>query len=195
MTEKVILVDQTGQKIGEADKAQVHTDQTPLHLAFSCFLFNAKGEFMIQQRAETKKTWPNVWSNTCCGHPALGELTDKAVIRRIKEELGIIQDQVELILPDFRYHARHLGVVENEICPVYVGMLSSATNLNPEEVQAVDLVDWGGFIRAILDKNDTTFDHFSVWCRTEAMILHHNQKFRAFYEKNIGEYPDFVLES
>jgi len=40
-----------------------------LHRAFSVFLFNSKGELLLQQRAQEKITFPLYWTNTCCSHP------------------------------------------------------------------------------------------------------------------------------
>ena len=54
MREQVVLVDATRTPIGTADKATVHTTDTPLHLAFSCWLRNADGEVLLTRRALSK---------------------------------------------------------------------------------------------------------------------------------------------
>lgn len=82
-TDMVILVDEEDRVLGPLDKFSAHRwngrEPPKLHRAFSVFLFNRKGEMLLQQRAKTKITFPQVWSNTCCSHPlhTPEELEDK----------------------------------------------------------------------------------------------------------------------
>ena len=134
-TELVSLLDNDGTPIGVADKSLVHTTSTPLHLAFSCHLFNSAGEVLVTRRALAKLTWPGVWTNSFCGHPAPGENMDAAVHRRAAAELGATLTDLELVLPDFRYRAVDAsGIVENEVCPVYRAVISGPLEPNPAEV-------------------------------------------------------------
>ena len=72
-SELIVLVDEHGQPRGSAEKWSSHHADTPLHLAFSCYVFDDTGAFLATRRALTKDVWPGVWSNTVCGHPAPGE--------------------------------------------------------------------------------------------------------------------------
>ncbi|CAN5125176.1 isopentenyl-diphosphate Delta-isomerase [soil metagenome] len=134
-TEQVVLVDASGEPIGVADKIAVHTTDTALHLAFSCHVYNASGDVLVTRRALGKLTWPGVWTNSFCGHPAPGEALTEAIARRGLFELGITLTDIEVVLPDFRYRAVDAsGIVENEVCPVFRAVTPDSVAPNPDEV-------------------------------------------------------------
>lgn len=140
--EEVILLDDDGREIGTAPKNSVHDTDTPLHLAFSCHVMSADGRVLMTRRALGKTTWPGVWSNAFCGHPRPGEQIVQAVHRRAQDELGITVRDLELALPDFRYRATDAsGIVENEVCPVYLARTDDELALNPLEVVEAQWVD------------------------------------------------------
>ena len=166
-TELVVLLDEDGQAIGTADKQAVHHADTPLHLAFSCYLFDDAGNVLVTQRALHKRTFPGVWTNSCCGHPAPGEPLDDAVRRRVAQELGTSVTDLRLVLPRFRYRAEQDGVVENEMCPVFVGSASGDVSPDPDEVGATRWEPWQPFRAAVLDGTRAV----SVWCREQVAQL------------------------
>jgi isopentenyl-diphosphate delta-isomerase len=136
--ELVVLLDDRRQPIGTAPKSTVHTASTPLHLAFSCHLLDADGRMLVTRRALSKIAWPGVWTNACCGHPAPGESMESAVRRRLQHELGVDVEGLELALPDFAYRAVDAsGIVENEVCPVFVGRVVG--ELRPA---AAEVAEW-----------------------------------------------------
>lgn len=141
-TERVVLLSEHGVAIGEADKLAVHTDSTPLHLAFSCHVYDEQGRVLVTRRSLSKLTWPGVWTNSFCGHPAPGESMENAIARRGRRELGITLSGITPILPDFRYRAVDAsGIVENEVCPVYRAVTVDAVVPNPDEVAEFAWVD------------------------------------------------------
>ena len=133
--ELVILLDEAGRPAGTMPKADVHGPDTPLHLAFSVYLLDSGGKLLVTRRALGKRTWPGVWTNSCCGHPAPGEDPAAAARRRLDQELGLRPARLELVLPDFAYRAVAAdGVVENEVCPVFFAHLDG----DPEPTPAAD---------------------------------------------------------
>jgi isopentenyl-diphosphate Delta-isomerase len=140
--ELVVLLDADSRPVGTMPKAEVHGPDTPLHLAFSVYLFDAGGRLLVTRRALGKRTWPGVWTNSCCGHPAPGEDPAAAARRRLGQELGLSPARLAPVLPDFAYRAVAAdGIVENEVCPVFFAHLDG----DPEPAPAADpaeVADW-----------------------------------------------------
>lgn len=168
--EEVVLVDEENNQIGTAPKESVHTANTPLHRGFSCFLFNSKKELLLTKRSSKKKTFPGVWTNTVCGHPAPEESAVEAVLRRLNHELGIRNQDVRDLkqIAPYRYRfADKNGVVENEICPVLVGYCDTDPKPDPKEVDTWKWMGWEEFLEDI--KNNP--EMYSPWSREEAQLL------------------------
>jgi isopentenyl-diphosphate delta-isomerase len=146
----VVLLDDHGRPIGQLPKSQVHHGETPLHLGFSCYIFDGSGRVLMTRRATSKQTWPGVWTNTCCGHPLPGESTDQAAGRRLRDELGLQLARSVLALPDFSYRAvAPDGVVENEVCPVLVGTVRGSPHPDPTEVLEYRWVPWSDVLALV----------------------------------------------
>lgn len=138
----VVLLDQHDRPCGTAPRLSVHTAHTPLHLAFSCYVRRADGRLLMTRRALTKRTWPGVWTNSCCGHPRPGEPIPDAISRRLVDELGAMASAITVALPYFRYRAEDAsGIVENEFCPVYVATLIGDVHPDEDEVAEIAWVD------------------------------------------------------
>jgi len=165
--EYVVLVTSNNKVIGTALKLETHNQNTPLHRGFSLFLFNKKGELLLQQRSKKKKTWPLIWSNSCCGHPLLNESNTDAARRRLKFELGIKQSTIFEVLPDFSYRVEKDGVVENEICPVLIGFSDQEPQINKDEVESIKWIPWQKLINDLKDHRTK----YSPWCILEANLL------------------------
>jgi isopentenyl-diphosphate delta-isomerase len=148
--ELVVLLDDQGSPIGTMPKEQAHTADTPLHAAFSCFGLDGAGRLLLTRRALTKRTWGGVWTGTCCGHPGPGEDPADAVTRRLNDELGVVPLSIELVLPQFRYRAvAPDGLVENEICPVFIARLEGEPGPDPTEVAEWRWVEVADLVTAL----------------------------------------------
>jgi isopentenyl-diphosphate delta-isomerase len=146
----VVLLDADDRPAGTAARSSVHSTDTPLHLAFSCYLLDPGGRVLLTRRAVGKRTWPGVWTNSFCGHPRPGEDAAEAVRRRAQEELGTTLQDLRCMLPDFRYRAVDpRGVVENELCPVYAATFDGYLSPAPEEVEDLRWVTQDELARAV----------------------------------------------
>lgn len=164
--ELIVYVDEQGVPTGEtAAKLDAHTGNTRLHAAFSCYIFNEKGEILVTRRALTKKVWPGVWTNSVCGHPGPGEMDEYAIVRRSEYELGMEIDDIQVILPDYRYKTPPFnGIVENEFCPVYLAKIATDPSPNPDEVCDYKWMSWSDFISHL--KSDSK-NEWSFWCKDQ----------------------------
>lgn len=128
----VILVDKYDNPTGEMEKIEAHR-KALLHRAFSVFIFNTKGELLLQRRAANKYHSGGLWTNTCCSHPYPGEETDYAAHRRLMEEMGMDTD-LEYIRK-FIYKAPFdNALTEHELDHIFIGITDDRPHINPDEV-------------------------------------------------------------
>ena len=131
-TEHVILVDDTDNPVGTMEKMEAH-QKALLHRAFSVFIFNSKGEMLLQRRAPGKYHSPGLWTNACCSHPRPGEDTQVAAMRRMREELGFstpLEKRLEFV---YRTEFGN-GLTEHEFDHVFVGQYDGAIRPDPTEI-------------------------------------------------------------
>lgn len=139
---QVILVDEQDHPTGMMEKMEAHR-QGVLHRAFSIFIFNPAGEMLLQQRVPDKYHSGGLWTNACCSHPAPGETTHAAALRRLREEMGFTTSLEKVF--DFVYQARFdNGLTEYEFDHVFAGEYDSPPAYNPAEVMATAFksMDW-----------------------------------------------------
>ena len=131
--EEVILVDKNDVEQGTMEKMEAHKNGGTLHRAFSVFVFNTKGELLLQRRALHKYHSGGLWTNTCCSHPRPGETVREAGNRRLEEEMGMQCKLVELF--SFEYKAElDGGMTEWELDHVLLGLNDKEPSINEEEV-------------------------------------------------------------
>ncbi len=135
MMHEVILVNEIDEAIGSMEKMEAH-EKALLHRAFSVFLFDTKGNMLLQKRAASKYHSPSLWTNACCSHPMPGETTEQAALRRLQEELGFTVAIRKAF--HFTYKAAFdNGLTEHEFDHVFVGEYEGDMQLNVEEVSEV----------------------------------------------------------
>jgi len=157
--EHVILVDKNDNEAGLMEKMEAHRKGI-LHRAFSVFIFNKKGELMLQKRALSKYHSPGLWTNTCCSHPRKNETLEEATHRRLKEEMGF-DSRLEKVF-DFIYNA-DVGqdLTEHEFDHVFIGHFEDHPKINKSEV-----ADWKWMsMENVANDLSTNPEKYTVWFR------------------------------
>ncbi|MFD1551189.1 isopentenyl-diphosphate delta-isomerase [Putridiphycobacter roseus] len=169
MREFVILVNELDQELGLMEKMEAH-EKGILHRAFSVFIFNKKGQMLLQQRAATKYHSPNLWTNACCSHPRKGEDITAAAKRRLKEEMGMdctIERQFHFI-----YKAiLDQNMIEHELDHVFTAVTDDLPRLNLNEAKAYRYA-YPVDILAEIKTDPTSFTEWFKICLQEVLKTH-----------------------
>lgn len=160
--EELILVDSDDRELGHRSKARCHDGDGLLHRAFSLFVFNRRGELLLQKRADNKRLWPGYWSNSCCSHPRRGEDMREAVERRLHQELAL--HCALKFLYKFEYSARFGNAgSEHELCWVFAGSTDGTVQANRHEIAA-----WRFVAPDVLEQElVATPERFTPWFKLE----------------------------
>lgn len=129
---KVILVDEKDNPVGTGEKLKTH-QEGKLHRAFSIFVFNSKGELLLQKRAKGKYHSGGLWTNTCCSHPAPKQNIIAEARKRLQEEMGFTCDLKEI--SSFVYKANLGNLIEYEFDHVFVGKFDGSPKPDKEEAE------------------------------------------------------------
>jgi isopentenyl-diphosphate Delta-isomerase len=155
--EQVILVDSSDREKGVMDKVLAHREGR-LHRALSVFIFNSKGELLIQRRAEGKYHSGGLWANTCCSHPRPGENIDDAAVRRLREEMGLSAPLQKLF--GFVY----LAPVGNDLFEYEYDHVFSGKSDNDPQPHADEVMEWKWVAPdAISADMDVNPDNYAIW--------------------------------
>ncbi|PCJ80242.1 MAG: isopentenyl-diphosphate delta-isomerase [Bacteroidetes bacterium] len=158
MEEKVILVDSTDKEVGTMDKMEAHRNGGTLHRAFSIFIFNSKGEMLLQKRALSKYHSGGLLTNTCCSHPRPREDVSQACKRRLMEEMGMQCELEEIFCFEYKAHLNS-GLTEWEYDHVLIGNTDTEPVINPSEV--ADFIYIG--TKQLLSDLDSNPDKYTHW--------------------------------
>jgi len=171
--DEVLLVDENDNQIGIEDKLRAHQNGAKLHRAISVFVFNKKGETMLQQRAMTKYHTPGKWSNTCCSHPMPGESTPDAAHRRLKEEMGFDCEMHEAFSLIYKAYVEN-GLTEYEYDHFFFGNYEGKPKINKDEAMGYRWVS----LEKLKEESEKNPDNFTPWFRIalDRVIASYNGK-------------------
>lgn len=163
--DNVVLVDKNDHAIGIMEKMAAH-EQGLLHRAFSVFVFNDKGELLLQQRAANKYHGAGLWTNTCCSHPQQEEDICMAATERLHFEMGLKCD-LEMIY-SFIYHEKvENNLTEHELDYVLIGYSNENPVINKDEVQDYRWLNIDHILQNIKDNPS----EYTVWFKLAFLEL------------------------
>jgi len=160
MKEEVILVNEKDVVVGFMEKMEAHRLGL-LHRAFSVFVFNSKGELMLQKRAKSKYHSGGLWTNTCCSHPRPNEKLVDAAIRRLQEEMGFFCELEQKF--SFIYKAElDNELTEYEYDYVLFGQYDNKPKLNTDEADEFKFVSLSELELSIKNKSEEYTEWFKI---------------------------------
>ena len=133
MQEEVIeIVDREGSTIGLRNRSEVHGNPSLLHKVVHILVFNDSGELLLQKRSRNKDAEPGKWDSSVGGHVSPGEDFKAAALREMKEELGIVSNDIELL-----YSHIYSSNYESELVVTYKCFHNGPFPFNREEIDDV----------------------------------------------------------
>ncbi len=130
----IILVNEQDEQVGTMEKMEAHR-KALLHRAFSVFIFNTRGEMLLQQRSLKKYHSAGLWTNACCSHPKPGENTLTAAGTRLQEEMGFTTELKKIF--EFTYRSDFdNGLTEFEFDHVFAGFYDG--EIMPDKAEVND---------------------------------------------------------
>jgi len=137
------------------------------HRAVAIFVVNSKEEVLLQRRSTNKKMWPNMWDVTAGGHVLAGEFGFQAVIRELKEEIGISLNKTDITFIGSAISTNIKGdLTDNHFNEYYIvtkDVDETKLRLQEDEVTEVKWVSKDEIINRIKDGFDGITDKQGCW--------------------------------
>lgn len=164
MDELIDIVDAKGNPTGKtALKSEIHKNGW-YHNTIHLWLYNTKGEILLQQRSHKKAIYPLLWDVSVAGHIDAGETFIEAALRETKEEIGLQLNASDLQKIGTRLHQSEYkdgAIKDYEFHQVYISKTENAIyELTPQEdeVEALKFVSFSEFEELL--KNSESNSHF-----------------------------------
>lgn len=167
MEEKFDVLNEKGEYTGRVEsRERCHKDGL-WHKAVAVSAINSKEQVLLQKRSPNKKLWPNTWDITAGGHVLTGEFGFEAIIREIKEELGIDIDKENITFIGSSISSNVKGdIVNNHFNEYYIvnkDIDETKLELQEEEVSEVKWIDKDEIIERVKNNYDGITNKEGCW--------------------------------
>ena len=167
MDEMVDVLTETGKFTDNVEMKQLCHKKGLWHKAVAVFIINSKKQVLLQKRSKNKKMWPDMWDISAGGHVLAGEFGFQAIIREIKEELGLSVKKEEIIFIGCSTSINKKGDILNkhfnEYYVVTKDIDEKKLKLQKEEVSEVKWINKEEIIERIKNNYDGITDKEGCW--------------------------------
>jgi isopentenyl-diphosphate Delta-isomerase len=165
--EYIDILDEKGNKIGLTESKRIAHEKGLWHLAVHIWVYNSKGEILIQHRCKEKRSHPNMWDVSVGGHVSAGESAIESALRELDEEIGLKARKEDL---DFYGRKKASVIVDekfhnNEFYEIYLLRKERKFEfrLQKEEVDKVNWIDADSLKQDIIKHPDKYVPHGDYW--------------------------------
>lgn len=130
-TEFFPLVNESGEVVGKATRAECHSGSKLLHPVVHLHIFNHAGDLLLQKRSLCKDIQPGKWDTAVGGHVDYGESIDEALRREVREELGVT-DFTPQLWRTYLFESK----IERELVYSFRTVYEGPFNPDPEELDS-----------------------------------------------------------
>ena len=167
MEELFDVLNERGEYTGKIESREKCHKEGLWHKAVALFIINSKGQVLLQKMSSKKKMWPNMWDITGGGHVLAGEFGFEAIIREMKEELGIDLEKNDITFLGASVSTNIKGeVVNNHFNEFYIvnkDVDETKLKLDYEEVSEVIWVEKNEIIKRIKNNKEGITDKEGCW--------------------------------
>lgn len=147
-------------------KSEAHRDGL-WHRAAHIWIYNPKGEILLQLRAKEKRLYPDMWDVSVAGHVSAGEDPISSGLREIEEEIGLKIKQEDLQFFNIRKtEERYKDIKNNEFFYVYFFTFDGdieKLKLQDTEVQKIQFFSVSKIEEELKIKTEKYAPHGDYW--------------------------------
>ena len=152
------VLNEQGEFTGKIETREKCHEKGLWHRAVYGFIFNSNGEVLLQRRNKSKKLWPDLWDVTAGGHVLTGEFGEQALIREVKEELGIEvkENEIKYLVGSVSSDIKG-NIINNHFNECYI--ITKQIDVKDIKLQEEEVEEVRWFLKGeILEKINNNFD-------------------------------------